>query len=142
VKPWARAIGMGRSRAIADLTTELAATLLRRFGECRIRVCGTSMLPSIKPADSLLVRTVDIERIAVGDVVLFAREGRLFAHRVVQTHAEVRVLLTRGDAHTHLDPPVTAAMILGRVEALLRNGQTIRLAPAGNTSTARTFLSH
>jgi hypothetical protein len=126
VKPWARTAGTVQSRAIADLTTELAGTLLRRFGECRLRVCGTSMLPSIKPADSLLVRAVEFEHIGVGDVVLFGRHGRLFAHRVVQADADAGVVLTRGDAHSHLDPPVAAAMVLGRVEGLLRNGHPVK----------------
>lgn len=126
VRPWARTVGRVQSPAIADVTINLAATLLRRFGECRLRVCGTSMLPSIKPADSLHVRTVEIEQVAVGDVVLFARDGRLFAHRVVQADANARVVLTRGDAHSHLDPPVAAAMLLGRVEGLLRDGQPVQ----------------
>jgi hypothetical protein len=80
------------------------------------------MRPAIRPADILLIRAVEVTRVAVGDVVLFAREGRLFAHRVVETHAAPHVLITRGDAHSHHDPPVAASLLLGRAEGLLRHG--------------------
>jgi hypothetical protein len=83
------------------------------------------MLPAIRPADILLIHAVDIKGVAAGDVVLFAREGRLFAHRVVETRADALVLITRGDAHSHLDAPVTAAQVLGRVDGLLRNGTAV-----------------
>jgi signal peptidase len=104
------------------VAAQLVSTLLERFGECRLRVSGRSMLPAIRPADVLLIRAVESARIAVGDVVLFARGGCLVAHRVVETRAGARVLITRGDANSHHDAPVTASLVVGRVEGLLRDG--------------------
>jgi signal peptidase I len=123
------AAGTSRSSAIADVGTQLVSTLLRRFGECRLRVSGRSMAPAIRPADILLIRAVESTRIAVGDVVLFARAGRLIAHRVVETRPAAHVLLTRGDANSHHDAPVTASQVVGRVEGLLRNGTAVPAGP-------------
>jgi hypothetical protein len=89
------------------------------------------MLPAIRPADILFVRQVDMARVTLGDVVLVAREGRLFAHRVVErvVGANEAVLVTRGDAHSRNDPPVTAPLLLGRVEGLRRHDREMPLEP-------------
>jgi hypothetical protein len=43
--------------------------------------------------------------------------------------ADEPVLITRGDAHSRNDPPVTAALLLGRVEGLRRHDREIPLEP-------------
>jgi len=83
------------------------------------------MLPSLWPGDLLLIHRQEFGRISIGDIVLFAREGRLFAHRVVSSagqHGGGR-LVTRGDALRAPDPPVTPAELLGRVCLILRAGK-------------------
>src|SRR5271169_1567312 len=63
---------------------ELVADALRSGVETRVGVMGTGMLPALWPGDILVVRG----RAAApspGDIVLFVRYGRLFAHRVVRT---------------------------------------------------------
>jgi hypothetical protein len=112
------------SSHLEDVAPRLVSQVLDRCGEARIRVAGTSMLPSIRPADVLHIRSVDITRVQRDDVILYAQGPRLFAHRVVQTGPPglERVLITRGDMHAHDDPPVTEAQLLGRVEAQTRNG--------------------
>ena len=109
---------------LEEVAPRLLSQLLDRCGEARIRVAGTSMLPSIRPADVLHIRSVDITRVQRDDVILYAQGRRLFAHRVVQTGPPglERVLITRGDMHAHDDPPVTETQLLGRVEAQTRNG--------------------
>jgi hypothetical protein len=112
---------------LEDVAPRLLAQVLDQCGEARIRVAGTSMLPSIRPADVLHIRSVDIGRVQRDDVILFEMGRRLFAHRVVQADSRgpERVLITRGDMHSHDDPPVTGAHLLGRVEAQLRNGLVV-----------------
>jgi hypothetical protein len=107
-----------------ELARRLLSQVLDRCGEARIRVSGTSMLPSIRPADVLHIRSVDIAEVQPDEVILFEMGRCLFAHRVVRADSSglERVLITRGDMHSHDDPPVTAAHLLGRVEAQLRNG--------------------
>jgi hypothetical protein len=104
---------------------DLAGQVLRSFGTLRLRVTGSSMLPSLWPGDLLLIHPEDFGRISTGDIVLFARGGRLFAHRVVSS-ADQRggeQLVTRGDALRLQDPPITSAELLGRVCLILRAGK-------------------
>jgi hypothetical protein len=106
----------------ADNTVEgLAAEVLGRFGEVRLRVMGSSMLPSVQPGDVLTIRRCAMSAVESGAIVLFTRDGRLFAHRVVarrNTH-----LVTRGDALEWQDPPICQDQLLGRVVTLTRNGR-------------------
>ncbi len=66
---------------------ELAAQALRSFGELRLCVTGSSMLPAVRPDDQLLIRHCRIEEAGQDDIVLFIRQRRLFAHRVVARSA-------------------------------------------------------
>lgn len=97
---------------------ELAADSLRASGRLRMRVAGSSMLPAIRPGDLVSVRRCGPAQASIGDVVLFQRDGRLFAHRVVRLEAES--LVTRGDAVATDDPPVRATEFLGIVESTQR----------------------
>jgi hypothetical protein len=117
---------------LEDVAPRLLSQVLDRCGEARIRVAGTSMLPSIRPADVLHIRSVDIARVHRDDVILYAQGRRLFVHRVVETSppGRERVLITRGDMHAHDDPPITEAQLLGRVEAQTRNGAILPPGPA------------
>jgi signal peptidase I len=126
-------------RGLDDVAPQLVATVLDRFGEARVRVCGTSMLPAIRPGDVLLIRKVAFRLVLPGDVVLAIRNGRLFAHRVVeaQMDRDPQVLITCGDTHAVNDPPVTAPLLLGRVEQLLRHGTGLPLDRAPRRRLAR-----
>jgi hypothetical protein len=110
-----------------ELARRLLSQVLNQCGEARIRVSGTSMLPSIRPADVLHIRSVDISAVQPDEVILFEVGRRLFAHRVVRAESRglERVLITRGDMHSHDDPPVTEAQLLGRVAAQLRDGVVV-----------------
>ena len=85
----------------------VARLVLNRGAAC-VRVFGSSMLPWICPGDVLVIRRADMRAISTGEVVLFAREGRLFIHRVVRRcAAETEAfLVTKGDAVAHTDGPV------------------------------------
>jgi radical SAM protein with 4Fe4S-binding SPASM domain len=105
-----------------ELKNRLAADVLRSSGELRLRLTGTSMLPAIWPGEELLIRRDGAAEAGPGDVILFEREGRLFAHRVVRRMegADGPVWITRGDRHRHDDPPVSSGELLGRVEGVPR----------------------
>ena len=120
---------------------ELAAEVLRSFGELRFVAHGSSMLPEIYPGDALLVSRMPAASIRCGQVVLASRDGRFFAHRVIRTlEIEGRALLvTRGDALIDEDPPLAEDQVLGRVTAVIR-GQK-RIEPAAEPSTGRKLLA-
>jgi signal peptidase len=103
---------------------ELAAEVIRSFGELRLRVAGSSMLPAIWPDDILLIRVCGIGEAAPGDVVLFVRQRRLFAHRVVRRSGPC--VVTRGDGNGVEDPAVHADELLGRVAGVWRRGKPVR----------------
>lgn len=101
---------------------ELAAASLRASGGLRLRVLGSSMLPAIRPGDLIRVRRCHAQEAAAGEVVLFLRDGRLFAHRVVGRAG--RALVTRGDAVEACDPPVLPHELLGKVVSTQRGGRS------------------
>ncbi|MGA8224854.1 MAG: S24/S26 family peptidase [Candidatus Acidiferrales bacterium] len=110
-----------------SLRLELAAKVLRDFGELRFRASGGSMLPAIFPGDILLVRREPIASIRPGHIVLASRAGLFYAHRVVriQNRGAALRLITRGDALRMDDPAVSEDEYLGRVTELTR-GRTHR----------------
>src|SRR5947208_2795752 len=101
--------------------------VLRSFGSARLRVTGTSMLPSIWPGDILEVRRVSLPEIVPGQLVLVERLGRFRAHRVERkVEREGRTLLvTRGDRLLWPDPPVPTDNVLGRVTLIHRGSSRI-----------------
>ena len=76
---------------------ELAGEILRSSGTLRLKVTGWSMLPSVLPGDTLVVKPAKGDSVSRGDIVLFGRNRRLFAHRVVE-RVQSSQILTRGDS--------------------------------------------
>ncbi|MGB9403947.1 MAG: S24/S26 family peptidase [Candidatus Acidiferrales bacterium] len=106
---------------------ELAGKVLRECGTLRLRVNGASMMPSVWPGDTLLVQRENFEAISTGDVVLFEREGRLVAHRVIAMagDSENRRWKTQGDGMPTADAPVSVSEMLGKVAWIERDGRCL-----------------
>jgi hypothetical protein len=113
---------------------ELATEVLRASGELRFVASGASMIPAIFPGDALIVRNQPIERARCGDVALWSREGRFYAHRVVRTAkaGERAAIVTRGDALNQDDPPVGSDEFLGHVCGVVRRGRHVDLGASPN----------
>ena len=123
----------------AEMACGLAAEIVRSCGAVRLRVFGTSMVPSILPGDLIAVRRAGVREISRGDVVLYSRTGRLFVHRVVDQPIaggtpglDEPCLITRGDRHAHDDAPVHARELLGRVVSVERGNRKIEFAVRAN----------
>jgi signal peptidase I len=125
-----------RENMAATLACGLAGEIVRTFGEVRLRVFGTSMVPSILPGDLISVQRAAVSEISSGDIVLYSREGRLFAHRVVGCagRAEQSHLITRGDRLRYNDPPVSSSELLGRVISIGRGDQQLEPLPRATGS--------
>ncbi|MGH9493624.1 MAG: S24/S26 family peptidase [Candidatus Sulfotelmatobacter sp.] len=109
------------------LKCELAGEVLRSSGRLRLRVGGWSMLPSIFPGDTLVIERSECGDVEEGDIVLFSRDRRLFAHRVVKrARPSEPDIVTRGDAMSTADPVVGGKEMLGRVVLIQRNGKSIK----------------
>jgi hypothetical protein len=110
---------------------DLLREALARHGAARIRVHGGSMWPWLRPEDELEIRREELARIAPGQIVLFERDARLFAHRVLRRLAaagsSAPQLITKGDTLAAADAPVNEAELLGRVVAVRRGRREIHL---------------
>ncbi|MFQ5664056.1 MAG: signal peptidase I [Terriglobia bacterium] len=128
-----------------QLRGELVAQALRTSGTVRLRVFGGSMRPWLRPGDILLVRREHPVRVRPGEIVLYARGGALFAHRVIRKgwQAGQPLLVTKGDAFPEADPAVSSEELLGRVARVLRGRREINLESWRQLSLGRflAFLS-
>jgi signal peptidase I len=109
------------------LKCEMAAEVLHAAGTLRLQVTGWSMLPSVWPGDTLVIESADRDAVSAGDIVLFGRDRRLFAHRVIakRRHFADFGIVTRGDAMPAADSPVSGHELLGKVSSILRGGRRI-----------------
>jgi signal peptidase I len=109
------------------LGCELAAEVLRSSGKLHLRATGASMLPVVWPGDILSVRNHDSAEALPGDIVLFGREGRLVAHRVVERSLRQDGIqwVTRGDTVEGNDAPISSYELLGRVTAIVRGSRQL-----------------
>jgi signal peptidase I len=110
------------------LKCALAAQVLQSFGTLRLEVTGLSMLPSVWPGDILFLDRRDMSAITAGDIVLFARLGKLVAHRVLcKTFVDGQPrAITRGDSMVSPDAPVSPAELLGSVRYILRAEEHVK----------------
>ena len=85
------------------------------------------MSPFIKAGSVLTVKKV--EKILVGDVVVYRRKGEFIAHRVIKkTHDGGEVfLVTKGDNLFYKDEPIEEDQILGKVVRVEKQGKTISM---------------
>jgi signal peptidase I len=110
----------------------LVSEAVRAAGRVRLRVSGMSMVPAMRPGDLITVERADAAEIAPGEIVVFARSGRLVAHRVmgITAHPDSansgnqseKLFQTRGDCSRRKDPIVRGSELLGRVIQIERGG--------------------
>ena len=135
--------------ASIELACGLAEEVVRTFGEVRLRVIGTSMVPSVLPGDLISIRRASLHEVSPGEVVLFLQNKRLVIHRVVDRKvvamaggSEEPCLITRGDRVRQEDPPVSSSELLGRVVSIERDNRKVELLATGlNRPIARLLQS-
>jgi len=100
-----------------DSKLQLAAEVLRSRGAIRLQAQGSSMIPTIWPGEILSIESRSYGEVDAGDVVLIMRDGRCFAHRLIEKRAMPgeMVFITRGDALPKNDPPAAETEFLGKV---------------------------
>jgi hypothetical protein len=119
---------------------DLVAEVVLATGSATLKVTGLSMLPAIWPSDVLTVNRVSPKLLEPGQIVLYRRNGKLTAHRIVQVAHDH--FLTRGDCVPSLDPPVPFSAMVGQVVAVSRNGRAVKFQPSQWQRTAAWFLRH
>jgi signal peptidase I len=118
------------TQARADHKLDLAAEVLRAGGNLRLQALGNSMLPAIWPGDVLCIEHRAGDEIVPGDIVLVARDGRFFIHRLMEKCESGWI--TRGDSLLQNDPPVEEIQVLGKVSTIHRKGRAV--CPNGRVS--------
>ena len=119
----------------------LAAELLRGHGTLHLKARGTSMLPSVWPGDLVTIQSVADDEAVVGDILLVLRDNRFFVHRLVERRLvqDCLLLIMKGDAVPHNDPPATASQLLGRVTRIRRSNRSF--APKRRASVFQSGLA-
>ncbi len=104
---------------------ELATELLRSGRPVRLRVLGTSMLPSLWPGDLVTVSRCEAHQIGAGDIGCFVRARRLVIHRVTQIcSANGRLAwITCGDCMPQADEPFTEEHLVGKIASVSRRAR-------------------
>lgn len=102
----------------------LAVDALRSSGRLRIGVRGASMLPALWPGDVVEIVARSFAEVQPGEVVLIARAGRLFVHRIV-ARSGTDSFVARGDSMPQADPLYDSSALVGKIESVVRNGRTI-----------------
>lgn len=102
---------------------------LRTTGRARIRLRGASMRPGLGRDQDVVVERASLEELRLGDIAVFFRDARLFAHRVVRRvgAGSGASWVTKGDALANLDPPLEPHELLGRVVLIEQGPHTVRL---------------
>lgn len=89
---------------------------------CRIK--GTSMYPLLKEGE--LVFLDNLERVMVGDIVVYSAREEYIIHRVIALKQEM--VITQGDNSFQRDPPVAKDQLLALVKWKLLEGEKVRLS--------------
>ncbi len=87
-----------------------------------LQLTGNSMHPTIRHGDDLLVHPAQSAP-RLGDVIVFAQQDILVAHRVIGHGAGV--FITAGDASSGVRELVTQNSIAGVVKCVRRNGRVV-----------------
>jgi len=85
-----------------------------------------SMMPLILPEDKPLVKKS--VRYKINDIVVFYKLGRLIAHRIIYASPSKKYYVTKGDNKNKDDGKIYKTQILGKIEAIERNGRKIKLS--------------
>ncbi len=111
---------MARDGSLTELFTEI----LRSNTILQVKVTGKSMHPSIQSGDIVSIQTVAINRIRLGDLVLFRDHNNgLVLHRLLRKRIPglAHHLQSQGDALSYADKPVPHSHLLGRVIRIERS---------------------
>jgi hypothetical protein len=89
-----------------------------------VALTGTSMFPFLLNGDKAVLKVMHFQELRPGDIIAwYDNQSTLIAHRITSIFSEDGVVVTKGDLCLELDPPVSADRVLGKVIAILRDGQ-------------------
>ncbi|MDO8269572.1 MAG: signal peptidase I [Candidatus Levybacteria bacterium] len=90
-----------------------------------IKTFGDSMFPLLRDGDVVSIKKTIYSQIKVNDIVCFRQKNNLVTHRVVYKTATY--IIAKGDNNPFSDGKVRPDKILGRVNAIKRDGQSLNI---------------
>ncbi len=109
---------MEKDRKQAIIDHQLIQMIRKRLAdgeEVVMTVNGRSMLPLLKPNDTILLESVRPDHLKCGDIITIAYDDTLLTHRFWGSPDNLDKLITRGDRQTTFDAPHTCNQLIGRV---------------------------
>lgn len=110
--------GISKSWLVAALLTLLVVWFNTGvFGVRPVLVQGISMEPGFHTGDVVIIKPVDVEMLAVGDIIKFRDGNHDVLHRIIDIRREESglVFIAQGDNNPNPDSPVAAADVDGRL---------------------------
>ena len=92
-----------------------------------LQAVGFSMSPEIKPGDLLQVEVIKPDQLHKGDIVLFQKDDKLIAHRIIKTNFAGKIILEKGDGK-FLPYEISLDKIKGKVVSVDRGGSVRRFS--------------
>lgn len=93
-------------------------------------ITSGSMWPELSRGDLVVIRGVQNEELAVGDIVVWSSGGGFTIHRIIEIREDG--VVTKGDANFDADAPVSFDRIVGR--AIEREGKALSIPYLGYVS--------
>lgn len=109
---------------------EVSRQVLNKGACLHFQAKGCSMSPVIRDGDILNVYPLNGTKVRLGDVIFYENQSKqLTVHRVIKRvfNTDSKVLVVKGDSNIDRGEEVTLKQILGRVEAIERDGCRIIL---------------
>lgn len=97
---------------------------------------GASMLTLFRKGDKARIQP-DIDNYQIGQVVIFFRNNKMYAHRIVDYVSKTDQWITKGDTLFYFDQPVNQSELLGQIDCIRRGERSF---PVG-TDLEMTHLS-
>lgn len=82
---------------IDEIKIALIKTQLQTGNKVKVKANGTSMKPSIKNGDLLILKKSKNDQYREGEIIVFTKEKLLFIHRLISIDNENGLILTKGD---------------------------------------------
>lgn len=107
---------------------DLIIDSLRKNGPLTIKAIGTSMWPFIREGDLVLLEESSLEKIDVGDLVVYVKPKKLdilISHRVVKKTG--KSLISKGDGWLFRYDIIRGCDLVGRLKGIIRKEGYINL---------------
>lgn len=102
---------------LLKVTTEL----LEANKTLRVKATGCSMLPLFKEGDLFLIKSIPLDLLKKGSIVVFEEGNRLIIHRLYKIEKNDMVV-TWGDFNRHPDKPINKNKIIAVAFGVEKNG--------------------